>query len=282
MTVRGTGAWPGAACAAVLAGLTLFALPAPAQEQPASRAESVSPSPALRDILRENGPGPLGRYEARGLVEPRAEAVLSSEIAGRIVKLPFDEGDAFEEGDLLVGFDCAAYKAQLAVAEAELEAARKKLENSRKLARLNSIGDLEVGLAEVAVDQAEATVRGKRLVVERCRLTAPYDGKVVARPVNRYESVGQDQELLSVIALGAPEVRLIVPSRWVAWLAPGAGFELKVDETGAVYPGVVERVGARIDPVSQTVQVIGRFAAETPDLIPGMSGTARFRPDEQG
>jgi multidrug efflux pump subunit AcrA (membrane-fusion protein) len=112
-------------------------------------------------------------------------------------------------------------------------------------------------------------------------VTAPYDGKVVERVVNRHESVGQDQELMSVIAMGAPKVRLVVPSDWIAWLARGARFELRVDETGAAHTAIVEAIGARIDPVSQTVQVFARFAQAAPGLVPGMSGTARFRPDKE-
>lgn len=267
------------AFAAALCALFLATSPAAAQQGQSATAGPSSPE--MRELLREGGEGPLGRYEARGLVEPRAEAVLSSEISGRIVTLPFDAGNSFEKGDVLVGFDCAAYRAELAVAEAKLKAARKKLQNHRKRARLNAIGKLEVGLAEAAVEEAEASVRGKRLIVDRCQLTAPYDGKVVERPVNRHENVGQDQELMSVIAMGAPKIRLVVPSNWISWLSPGARFKLRIDETGAVHTGVVEAIGARIDPVSQTVQVFGRFAKDAPGLVPGMSGTARFRPDKQ-
>ena len=47
---------------------------------------------------------------------------------------------------------------------------------------------------------------------------------------------------------------------------------MKIDETGLTYPAKITRLGARIDPVSQSLKVAavidGRFA----ELIAGMSG----------
>jgi RND family efflux transporter MFP subunit len=282
--------WPAGLLAALLA-VAAGPASAPAQAQDDGGAElrgsqAVADEPALQRLLEtqdeQRAAGELGRHEARALVEPRAEAVLSSEIGGRIERLPYDEGDRFAKGDVLVGFDCSFHQAELASARADLTKALRTLENNRQLAELNSIGQLEVALAEADVAKARAQVRLRDLYVDRCRLTAPFDGRVVERPVNAHETVGKDQELMSVIAVGGLRLRLIVPSSWLAWLEPGQGFRLQVDETGQTYAAEVETIGARIDPVSQTLPILGRLTgpAAPADLLPGMSGTARFEPNQ--
>lgn len=285
-----------AAALLLASALGLPAAPAPAQQgpDPAARGDAVlEATPELKRLLApDRGPprdggakpaeGGLAPYEARALVEPRAEAVLSSDIGGRIVELPVDEGDRFQTGDLLVAFDCSFHRAELAAAQAELTKARHTLTNKRQLAELKSVGQLEVAVAQAEVAKAEAQLRTRRLFVERCRLTAPYAGRVVERPVNRYETVAEEQELMRVIAAGGLRLRLIVPSRWLSWLEPGARFWLTIDETGRTHAAEVKAVGARVDPVSQTVPLYGRLLGDGDDaagaLRPGMSGTARFDP----
>ena len=53
---------------------------------------------------------------ARGILRAQDQAVLASEINGRVLEMPFRDGESFHRGDLLVRFDCSAYQAQLAAA----------------------------------------------------------------------------------------------------------------------------------------------------------------------
>jgi len=252
---------------------------APAADVAAPSAETGSAAPAP-DVGPQAGP-PGTAPTARGLLEPPVEAVLASGIAGRIEDLPRREGERFAAGDLLVRFDCALYEARLAAAQAGALKARRQLANDRQLANLNSIGRLEVGLAEAELARAEAEAGVTAVLVERCRLPAPFDGRVVAWRAEPFETVGEGAPIIEVVAAGPPEVALIVPSRWLSWLAERQPFVFTVDETGSRHVGTVSRVGARVDPASQTVRVTGRLDAAADALIPGMSGTARFdgRPD---
>lgn len=243
----------------------------------AAAAAPAPDAPADAATPQTVGAAAAGPRDVRGLVEPRAEAVLSAEIAGRLTDLPVEEGAAFAAGDVLAAFDCALYEAQLNQAEAAALAARRQLANNRQLAQYNSIGALEVALSEAAVLEAQATVEVAQVIVDRCTVTAPWDGVMAAHLAQAQESVGEGADLVAILAAAGEEIDLIVPSAWLAWLAPGQPFDFAVDELGSSHRAVVERLGARVDPVSQTVRVTGRFADPPGDLIPGMSGTARFR-----
>ena len=202
--------------------------------------------------------------------------MLSSQIAGRVVEFPYREGDAFKKNDLLVAFDCALYQAELAAARAEALARRKTFENNKNLSRLNAASALEVEVSEAEYAKAASRVRASDVLVQRCTVRAPFDGRVDATRVNRYESVAANQELLSIVDHRSLEIELIVPSHWLTWLEESVPLEFAIDETGRTYAATVSSIPARADAVSQTVRVRASFTDDVDGVIPGMSGTARF------
>ena len=146
----------------------------------------------------------------------------------------------------------------------------------RDLARLNSAGGLEVETAEAAAAKAEAEGAMANAVVSYCVIRAPFDGRVVEVKVQAFEGASPGQKLMEVIDDGELEVEAIVPSQWLSWLKAGTAFSVRVDETGRDYAAVVRRLGAQVDPVSQSVKFYGVIRDKAPDLIAGMSGEVSF------
>lgn len=213
--------------------------------------------------------------EARGVLRARDQAVLASELAGRVVELPFSEGESFKSGDILARFDCSAYQAQLNAARAASGGAREELKHNRQLAELNSVGRFEVARAEARLSEAQALSEVYQVQVKRCSVTAPFDGQVVVRKVQRYESVPAGAPLLDVVDNRTLEIHLLVPSRWMSKLKPGQPFTFVPDETGQPLQATVKRLGARIDEGSQTLLLVATLPSAN-GLLAGMSGTARF------
>lgn len=214
--------------------------------------------------------------EVRGVLRARSQAVLASELPGRVTDIPFAEGQSFKKGDVLVRFDCSAFQAQANASAASVRAAREELRNKQQLAALNSVGRFEVSLAEARQAQAQAEAQVYQVQVQRCQVKAPYDGQVVQRRVQVHESVASGAPLLEIVDNRSLEIHLLVPSRWLGKLKPDQTFTFVPDETGKPIDAVVKRLGARIDEGSQTLLLIGNLPANTPGLLAGMSGTARF------
>ena len=220
--------------------------------------------------------GELG--EIRGLVKASREAVLASQLEGRIVQLPFEAGDRFEAGDTLVAFDCGMYQARLGATRAQWKAAKKKHANDLELANLDAVSQIDLELSAAEAERLASELEMTRVQVRRCTIRAPFAGRVVALAVNAYESVSSNQELLSILDDSALEIELIVPSRWLTWLSTGTEFRFRVDETGREYPVQVARIGAAADPVSQTIRLEAVFPGDPEAVLAGMSGTGYFDP----
>ncbi|RKE25168.1 RND family efflux transporter MFP subunit [Paraburkholderia sp. BL23I1N1] len=206
----------------------------------------------------------------------RDQVDLSSEISAKIASMPLRDGDAFRAGQTLVSLDCSLYAAQLHKAQAEAEAAVQLKHVDDRLSQLHSIGEIDVQEAEAKAKASAAEVAYMQATVRKCSIPAPFDGRVLKRSAAAQQFAEPGKTLLTVVDTSHLELKMIVPSTWLAWLKPGHPLSVNVDEVGKTYPATVARIGARVDPVTQTVDVTAALSGHAPELLPGMSGWASF------
>lgn len=212
----------------------------------------------------------------RAQLTPFQQTTLSAEIAANISKLSLREGETFAHSQQLVEFDCALLNAQLNRVAATAEVARQGLIVNKRLEELNSISSFEVDQATAKVKETEAELEAIKVNVSKCSLGAPFPGRIAKLYVDAYQYVTPGKPLMDILDTSRLEVRLIVPSVWLAWLKPDSRFSLQIEELGRTYQGRVIRLGARIDPVSQSLLITGEIEGEHAELLPGMSGWASF------
>lgn len=235
----------------------------------ASAGEVPAPAPASAGIARQ---------EIRAQLMPRQFTTIAAEVGAKISKLPLREGERFKAGQMLVRFDCSMQQAMLQKARAELSAAEHTLKANRRLAELDSVGQLELDLSQSAMQKASAEVGVQQAVLTKCSIPAPFAGRIAEQKVRDQQYVQPGQTLLEIIDDSVLEFEFLAPSAWLGWLKPGLGFEVEIDETGKTYPARFTRLGARIDPVSQSIKVAAAIDGSFPELITGMSGRVRITP----
>ena len=206
----------------------------------------------------------------------RDEVEVSSEISAKIASMPFRDGDAFRAGQTLVSLDCSLYAAQLHKAQAESDAAVELKRVNDRLSQLHSIGQIDVEQAAAKAKASAAEVAYMQATVRKCAIAAPFDGRVVKRSASAQQFAQPGKALMTIVDTSHLELKMIVPSKWLAWLKPGHPLTVKVDEVGKVYPATVARIGARVDPVTQTIDVTAALSGHASELLPGMSGWASF------
>jgi len=220
----------------------------------------------------------IERQEIRAQLTPRRYTTIAAELAAKVSRLPVAEGGAFRAGQSLVSFDCTVQQALLQKARAEQDAAAETFRANQRLAELNSIGKLDLALSRSALAKAEAEVSAQQAVISKCTITAPFAGKVAEQKVREQQFVQPGQALLDIIDDSVLELEFLVPSTWLAWLKVGAAFDVHIDETQKKYPAKFTRIGARVDPVSQSVKVAAAINGHFPELIAGMSGRVALSP----
>ncbi len=214
--------------------------------------------------------------ELRVLLAPAQETTLSSQLSGRIQSMHVGLGQHFSKGQVLLRFDCDEQAARLRMSQSDQRAAQDHHEARLRLQGLQQAGELEVAVAASQAEKAAAQVGLHQAQLSQCTVAAPFSGRVVKLAAKAYQGAAVGQPLLEIVSDGPVKLRLNAPGAWVGWLRRGTRFEVQIDETGRRYRATVTSINARIDATSQTVEIEGTVDARSPELLPGMSGTARF------
>jgi RND family efflux transporter MFP subunit len=215
----------------------------------------------------------------RGLLVPVRETVLSAEIPGRIDAVPVIDGQSVAAGDDIAVLDCRSHRLRRDRHAAEIRLAEQTLAVQRRLSGLNSGSALDAATARARLDIARVDAALTDVVMDRCVIAAPFGGRIETVHVNAHQYVTEGQPVAALYDDSALEVEMIVPSHWLGWLDVGAAFSIAVEELDRSFPGTVTRLGARIDPASQSLKIVGDLSPAPPaaaGLLPGMSGQVRF------
>ena len=235
-------------------------------------------SQAKVDLMTTGSIKSASEFDARGVVMPNAEITLGAGVAAKIKTMPFKAGQAFRKGESLVVFDCARQLADLRGAKATFGKTISFYDGKKRLKSRGAAGGQEVREAAADVATARATVDGLQEVLSLCKIDAPFNGRVVERHAETHEIPAANAPIMTVVDDSALELDLIVPSTWLRWVQKGTNFEFAVDELGRSYKARVDRLGAKVDAVSQTIKITGVFTSRPSNVLAGMSGTAKFAP----
>lgn len=222
-------------------------------------------------------PGTEDPNAIRVLLSPELETTLVAQMVGRIASLQAQMGARVQKGRTVVGFDCSEASARLHMAQAEHAAAKETLGAKERLRKLDAAGDVEVALATAEADKSRAAIALVRTQLTQCTVAAPFNGRVVKVHVKPHQGVNVGTPLVDLINDGPLKLRLNVPSRWLKQLRIGTSFEVTISETGQTYPARITAINGRVDAVAQTIELEARLDKAEPELLAGMSGTARFR-----
>jgi RND family efflux transporter MFP subunit len=155
-----------------------------------------------------------------GRVKPRESVQVFPKVAGQIVALNKDEGDLVKAGEVLGRVDPARAQSALNQAAAALDAQRRilgqaerDLERARTLLERGSSTVAAVEAATLAVTKGREDVRRleaardeAKLRLDEYTITAPFDGRVLNRPVDPGQVVDLRTAMFDVAPVGAQEV----------------------------------------------------------------------------
>ena len=249
-----------------------FAFSAIAQTPP-KPAPAPAPAPAPE---KPAAPAKAAGFEVAALIVAGEETTLSSQMGGRIRQVKVGLGDRVKKGARLLDFDCSEQKAQFDSAEAEYRAARETHLARLRLQALGAAGELEVTVAAASADKARGQMQVRRSQLAYCGVNAPFAGAVARVRVKGAESVNLGQPLIDMVNPASLKAQMFVPASWVAWLRTGTPLTINVPETGQSFKAKVSKLNARVDGVSQQLELEARIEKGASRLLPGMVGAAVF------
>jgi len=196
---------------------------------------------------------------------------LAPEINGSIKALPFIEGGAVKQGDLIVQLDDALLAAELKQAESTFELARLRHERDRKLLDRNSISRAVYDESQAQLQEGRAVLEVAQVKLQKSRILAPFDGFISLRNVSVGTYVTAGQELLVLVDDTPLKLDFRVPERLAHVINPGTAvrFEIGRRGNGQRYEAEVTATEQAITPDSRTLLARARYENAGRELLAG-------------
>ena len=204
----------------VLAGVMLVNSP-----EPELKSKIVAPTLLVETetVLPREYQFHIGSF---GTVQPRTQSLLVAQVSGQITEVnpAFRDGGFFSRGDILIRIDERDYLSSVKVARANLLEAQLALDEEKAQAnqakkdwiRLGNGEDApdlvlrkpQLAAAEAKVLSARASLEKAELDLDRTRVQAPYDGRILSTKVDLGQYVNNNASLAEIFATDVVEIRL--------------------------------------------------------------------------
>ena len=239
---------------------------------------------------------------------PYLSVSLHAKVRGYVDQVTVDRGSAVKQGELLIGLTAPEMEAQIAEAEAKLQATEAdRVQAEAQLAAAQStyvrtqeaaktpgaVAGNEVVQAQKQVDAAQALVQSRqrasgaaqaavnalKAMLAYLKITAPFDGVVTDRLVHPGALVGPgaDPALLTIQQVSRLRVVVAVPEEYVGDIVHGTNVEFSVPaHPGRTYAGKIARVADALDEKTRTMPVELDLTNRDGTLAPGMYPSVKW------
>ena len=236
--------------------------------------------PAAVETVRVRTRSLPNQFETVATLRADESIVVRPEVAGRIRKIHFAEGENVAAGALLFTLDDALTRADLNEANANLINSKRAYTRANELAgrQLIAKSDLDTTQAELAVNQARSASAQTRW--SKTQIRAPFSGVTGLRTVSEGDYVNVGQELVQLVRLDPIELDMRAPEVVLSSLAVGQKLDFGVDAyRDEIFSATVVVIAPTVDVGGRSVALRARLANPDRKQRPGMSARARITLD---
>ena len=193
-----------------------------------------------------------------GTLRARHEVMIHTQEEGRIIELPFYEGDRVQAGQVLVRLDDALIQAQLARASATRKQAEQDLRRLQELRTRNLVSEEEHARAQTQLEVARADEQLLNTRLGYTTIASPIDGVVTTRLTEPGNVVERMRHVLTVADLSLLVTSVEVSELVLPHLRIGDSASVRIDALGpTVHVGRIVRIFPALDPVTRrgTIEV---------------------------
>lgn len=233
-------------------------------------------TPAMTVAVETKTARDIVRYiVAHGHVEPHRVVTVRAQTAGRIATLGASEGDRVHAGDVLATIADDDRPAQLKKARARVTERQQAHERVKRLANKGYQAESQRDeiLADLAI--AEAELEAVRIDIEKTTIHAPFDGTLELRDVELGDYVEVSGEIATIVDNNPLVVAVQIAQHNVGRITLGDAVNV-IFATGESGTGEVRYIAPRAEQATRTFRVEINVANPDSRIRSGMSAEARI------
>lgn len=194
---------------------------------------------------------------------------LKSEISGRIIKMNLNEGSKVSKGDLLLKLNDNDLIAQLNKAKERLKLLELTESRQRQLYEKQGISrqDYDIAVSEFATQKAE--IEYLKAMIERTEIRSPFNGVIGLRYISEGAYITPATEIASLQKIDYLKIDFSVPQKYFNKIQKGSSLTFRVPPDSKEYKVDVYAIEPKIDELTRTFRLRGKFSNYGKNLIPG-------------
>jgi len=234
------------------------------------RAASRTPTPTPVEVATVSRSPLIAHRILTGSLQAVTTVHIFNEEEGRIVELPFYEGDAIEQDAILARIDDRLIQAELNKAEATLKQAKVDVKRLDSLYRKKLASEDELARARTALELARAEVSLLQTRMAHTRIKAPFSGIISERLKETGDVVPVHSHILTVFDPAQIKIVIPVSELLLSNINTGDTVKVRIDALGEQqYPATVKRIFPTIDPQTRKGMMEVQFATIPEGARPG-------------
>ena len=208
---------------------------------------------------------------AVGNLRADESVVIRPEIAGRLERILFAEGQRVQKGSLLATLDAAELRAQLKSSQVQAKLEAQRLERAKDLYNKSFISKEALDVQVSNSERAQAKQKEDEAKLAKSEIRAPFSGVAGLRQVSEGAYVAAGTDIARLEKLDQLKLDFRIPEVFLAKLRPGQGVKIAVDAyPEAAFGGSIYAIEPAVDEQTRTVLVRARIANSELKLRPGM------------
>ena len=219
--------------------------------------------------------GPVtDRFSTVGTLEAENSIIVTGEIDGIVVEVPFPEGRRLAAGELIARLDDDQLKAETQRARALRDQKKSTWERVNNIVEqgAGSPQDLDDATAALKVAEADFALAATRL--KKTRITAPFAGLAGKRLISRGTFMRAGTPITHLAQIDKLRVTFAIPERILGSMRLGAQVAVSTPAFPDVkLTGVVDVIEPQLDTATRTVGIVALVDNPEEILRPGMSAT---------
>jgi membrane fusion protein (multidrug efflux system) len=207
-----------------------------------------------------------------GTVLPDEQVDIKPEVAGRIIKINFEEGSRVRKGQLLIKLNNADLLAQLSKLESDKQTAADKLDRDKQLIAKEAISKEDYENDANNLAGINANIKNLQAQLAKMEIYAPFDGTIGLRLVSEgsYISPTPTMKIATLTRINPVKVDFFVPGQYAYKIQNGQDVHFKVQGAqDSAYTAKVYAVEPHIDVTSRSLEVRAIYPNKHNELYPG-------------
>lgn len=209
--------------------------------------------------------------EVIGDLQSDESVQITTEIAGRIAAISFEEGKAVEKGAILAKLDDALARAEVADAKARFDLAEANLGRAKALSRTGNVTEKAQDEAVSNFGVAQAALELGRVRLAKHDIVAPFGGIAGIRKVSPGAYVAVGTPIVNLEKIDILKVDFKAPEIYLGKIAAGQTVEVSVDAVPArSFTGEIYAIDPHVDVNGRALTIRARLRNADGVLRPGL------------